>query len=417
MKKLLKACIVAVLAWQVRRLRAKHEFKVVGVAGSYGKTSTKAAVAQVLSAKYAVQWQEGNYNDIISVPLVFFGLTMPSLYNPIAWFKVFWEIEQQLKDAYKYEIVVVELGTDGPHQMKLFERYLKLDLALITSIGPEHMEYFKNVEEVAKEELSVAKYSKRTLVNASLVDAKYIQLSPYELEPYRVTIPKNKSKGGWNVQVGSDSMSLSYPLVSDVQAHSLSSAYVVGLAMDMNHEELVGAFKKVSGMYGRMNILAGKKGSQIIDDSYNSSPEAAKLALDTLYNYPTNRRIALLGNMNELGSGSARFHTEVGQYCDPGRLDLVVTLGPDANEYLAAAAESAGCKVERTQTPYEAGERIAKELGQNTAVLVKGSQNGVYAEEAIKKLLANPADESKLVRQSAAWTRKKLKNFPEKTDG
>jgi len=122
----------------------------------------------------------------------------------------------------------------------------------------------------------------------------------------------------------------------------------------------------------------------------------------------------LLGNMNELGNYSKAAHTEVGEYCDPKQLDLVITLGPDANTYLAPAARARGCKVQTCTTPYEAGEQLQQHIKDGAVVLAKGSQNKVFAEEAVKAILADPADAEHLVRQSPAWLKKKAANF--KTD-
>jgi UDP-N-acetylmuramoyl-tripeptide--D-alanyl-D-alanine ligase len=151
----------------------------------------------------------------------------------------------------------------------------------------------------------------------------------------------------------------------------------------------------------------------LIDDTYNSSPEAVKASLDYLYSVKGSQRIALLGNMNELGDTSAQEHRLIGEYCNPKKLDLVVTLGPDSNSYIADSARKKGCKVEVSNTPYEAAAIIKKHLKENAVVLLKGSQNGVYAEEATKLLLSDPSDENKLVRQSPFWLKIKDENFKE----
>ena len=409
MKKILKALIVLVLAWQVRRLQKRSDFKIVAVVGSYGKTSTKAAIAQTLGTAYKVQWQEGNYNDLVSVPLVFFGIKMPKLFSPKAWLRVFWKIEQQLKEPYPYDIVVLELGTDGPGQLVHFARYLAIDVAVLTAIGPEHMEFFKNVEDVAKEELSVGRFSEQFLANANLVDKMFIDLSPVTVLPYRVRFPKGAAVSPWALEFQGDTIKLSSQTMSEAQVYSLSSAYLVGKLLGMSASQLDAALGQVGAVSGRMNLLRGKNDSQIIDDTYNSSPEATRLALETLYKYPATQRIALLGNMNELGDKSPQYHTEAGALCDPKYVDLVVTLGVDANEYLATAAEANGCKVIRATNAEEAGKVIEPKLRKGTVVLAKGSQNGVFAEEAVKLLLANSHDAQKLVRQNSAWLRKKNK--------
>jgi UDP-N-acetylmuramyl pentapeptide synthase len=146
----------------------------------------------------------------------------------------------------------------------------------------------------------------------------------------------------------------------------------------------------------------------IIDDTYNASPAAVKAALDSLYAIDTPQRIAILGMMNELGNLSPETHKKIGEYCDPKHLNLVVTIGKDANDFLAPAAEKRGCRVYKASDAKDAGEFVKKEMVQGATILAKGSQNGVFAEEAVKILLDDPSDRSKLVRQSEVWLKKKM---------
>jgi UDP-N-acetylmuramoyl-tripeptide--D-alanyl-D-alanine ligase len=160
-----------------------------------------------------------------------------------------------------------------------------------------------------------------------------------------------------------------------------------------------------------MQVLRGVQGSSIIDDTYNASPVAVEAALDVLYAAHTVQRIAILGNMNELGDYSAEAHCEVGRYCRPDKLDLVVTIGVDAEKYLAVAARAKGCIVESYSSPYEAGAAVLRHLKKGAVILAEGSQNGVFAEESLKGLLADKTDFSKLVRQSRYWMHTKRHQF------
>ena len=126
---------------------------------------------------------------------------------------------------------------------------------------------------------------------------------------------------------------------------------------------------------------------------------------------PTTQRVAVLGNMNEMGGLSPAMHKDVGSYCDPNKLDLVITLGPDANKYLAPAAKNRRCQVQSFDSPYEVGELLKSYLKDDAIVLIKGSQNRVFSEESIKSILADPADATKLVRQSDYWLKKKRAQF------
>lgn len=417
MKNFLKSLIVAVLGWQVRRLYKHNHIKTVGVVGSIGKTSTKSAIAQVLAREYYVQYQDGNYNDIVTIPLVFFGQKLPSLFNPFAWVALILRNEWALRHQYPYEVVVLELGTDGPGQIKKLNKYLKIDTAVVTAISPEHMEFFADEDAIAREELSVQNFSKQLLVNADLCSPEAIAKIKKPCKTYGKNIEADYrisglSRNNWNVTNPAKNKTLVSKLtISDAEVYSLSAAFAVGQLMDMKDDQLLEGIASFTSISGRMNILKGQKGSIIIDDTYNASPQATTMALQTLYDYPAKQRIALLGNMNELGRQSEMYHRQVGAFCDPDKLALIVTLGTDANKFLAAEAEKRGCKVVRATTPTEAAGAIESAILSDTVILAKGSQNGVFAEEAVKQLLANPEDETHLVRQGAAWLSKKESSF------
>jgi len=131
------------------------------------------------------------------------------------------------------------------------------------------------------------------------------------------------------------------------------------------------------------------------------------IALDTLYARPSLQRIAILGMMNELGESSAFEHKKIGEYCDPKLIDLAVTVGNDANEFLAPAAKNRGCNVYQAEDAADAAEYVKEHLQEKAVILAKGSQNGVYLEEALKLLLEDRSDISKLVRQDKNWLQKK----------
>jgi UDP-N-acetylmuramoyl-tripeptide--D-alanyl-D-alanine ligase len=193
--------------------------------------------------------------------------------------------------------------------------------------------------------------------------------------------------------------------------YSALAAWAVAKKLGMSDDAIKKGLENIQPVAGRMQWLAGVNGSTIIDDSYNASPDAVKLALEALYETDAPQKIAVLGNMNELGDFSKQAHEEIGALCDPKQLELVVTIGPDANAYLAPAASAQGCKVHGFDSPYDAGKFLKPIIKKGAVVLVKGSQNKVFAEETIKSLLADPADVAKLVRQSPDWMKIKKKAF------
>lgn len=415
-----KRIVLLILSWQVRRLRRRHDFKLVIIAGSIGKTSTKFAVAQLLSAAYRVRFQEGNYNVDVTVPLVFFGEQLQRVNNPLDWLRIFWRAEKQIHGEYPYDAVVVELGTDGPGQLAIFGRMFQADVGVLTAVAPEHMEYFKSIDAVAAEELQIANFSHKMIVNIDLVDKAYVAKIP---NPISVSLESaadivlrysHKDKVATIKGHGSLFTVKTHPPMRS-RLYCMALAVAVAKQLGISDDQIQSGVNTVGDVPGRMQILRGIQGTSIIDDTYNASPTAAIASLDVLYGIEAPQRIALLGNMNELGAYSLTAHTEVGSYCRPDKLDSVVTIGIDANKYLAEAAEKSGCTVVRCDSPVEAANAILKILKPDAVILAKGSQNGVFAEEAVKLLLADQKDSTKLVRQSQYWMKVKRKQFKDMT--
>lgn len=410
---------------QVRALRKKHSFMLVGVVGGIGKTSTKLAIAQTLGKSKRVRYQDGNYNDLVSVPLILFGQDMPSLFNPFGWLSVFVRNTMYLFQSFPYDAVVVELGTDGPGQIATFARYLTLDVAVVTAIVPEHMEYFDDLDAVAKEELSVAAFSKKVIYNADLVAATYAKTLPAgsisysmqssEADYYVANIFQSIRGIEGDIKHGGEIvLHVSHEVISKTQLYSVLAAVVVGAELQLKMTDIKEGISAIKPVSGRLRRLRGINSSTIIDDTYNASPDAVKAALEALYSLEAPQKIALLGSMNELGALSSDAHKEVGALCDPVQLSMVVTIGKDANAYLAPAAEAKGCLVKKFDSPYEAGEYLQTKINPGAVILAKGSQNRVFAEEAVKLLLADSEDAAKLVRQSPYWLKRKHAQFKEK---
>lgn len=416
MKNYLRGVLCRALERRVVELRAKHDFTVVAVAGSVGKTSTKLAVARLLEAVgKKAQYQEGNYNDRVSVPLVFFGETMPSLFNIFAWASVLLRMSQQIKQPYQYDAVVVELGTDGPGQLKDFA-YIQPDIIVVSAISPEHMLQFGTLDAVAEEELAVAEYSKKLLVNVADVDLKYLEGLKYVSYGVDVNADYRATQTGVRGVTG-QRLAVSLPDGSELQVETAYSgkqgativlaAIAVADILGVEPQQMSLAAASLQPFAGRLQVLEGTNGSTLIDDTYNSSPLATRAALDVLYQADAKQKIAILGDMNELGDSSADEHRNLGAYCRADELDYVITIGVKSRDDLAPAAEAAGCRVKSFTSPVEAGKFVRAIIAPGALILAKGSQNGVFAEEAVKQLLKHSDDTSKLVRQSEEWLRKK----------
>ncbi len=419
-KSLGKRALCVLLEAQVVRLRKKYQFSVVAVAGSVGKTSTKLAIAQTLEhAGKRVRYQSGNYNDRLTVPLVVFGHDLPNLFNIKEWLRIIRANNKIIRQGYEYDVVVLELGTDAPGQIAQFA-YLLPDILVVTAVAEEHMEYFGTLDAVAKEELSLVGYAKQTLLNTDDIAEQYRESltyigygmmhknADYYIESTSETLHGQEVQGfihsknfvkGKIVFLGSQGRKI--VLAAAAAAHMLETP----------SEVLDSAITKLQPFSGRMQVLAGIKSSTIIDDTYNATPSAVEAALQVLTGARTSQRIAVLGSMNELGDYSAEAHKTIGASIDASKISLVITIGALARDYIAPAAKEQGCEVVSFLNPHEAGLYVKKHLKEKSVVLVKGSQNGVFSEEAVKPLLASSTDEQKLVRQSAYWIKQKRKQF------
>jgi UDP-N-acetylmuramoyl-tripeptide--D-alanyl-D-alanine ligase len=413
-----KAILCRMLEAQVVRLRRAHPFKVVAVVGSIGKTSTKLAIAHVLMQSHKVVYQEGNYNDRLTVPLVVFGRTLPGLTNIPAWLRILVGNELKIRRPFAADIAVLELGTDGPGQIKDFA-YLQPDVAVVTALTPEHMEFFKTLDAVAAEEMTVTDFSKVVLVNADDSPQKYLKskkIKTYGTKSkadFRISSIRPDGLQGvrFKLKLGKKNEAFESPMFGQAGAKIAAAAIATAHSLDFKVPAIAKSLQWLPPVPGRMQLLDGKKKSTIIDDTYNASPVPVMAGLDVLASAEASQRIAILGSMNELGDYARQAHEMVGTHCKPRNVDLVITIGRDAKKWLAPKAVQSGCKVKTFMSPYDAGDYALSQLKNGAVVLAEGSQNGVFAEEAIKQMLKNPEDSKRLVRQSPYWMKIKAKQF------
>ncbi len=421
---MLKKLITSILEWQAKRLLQKFRPTVVAVTGSVGKTSTKLAIATVLGQRYKVLAQYGSYNTEIGLPMAIFNMPMPGkLRSPWAWWKIIRQREKQLKQPYPYEILVLELGSNKLGDIEYFKHYVEPDISVVTAVSLEHMEYFKSIDNVAKEELSIAKFSKLTLINRDNIDGIFAKLIPdgtnldtYGTDgvaEYRITIQDHKPGAFTGIFTSPElgDLNVKLQLAGEHSLRAAAAAGAVGVKLGLTIPQLKAGLELIRPVHGRMNLMRGFNHSIIIDDTYNSSPLAAIAALQALYVFPGKQKIAILGSMNELGDFSPESHKTVGEACDAGQLDWVITIGDDAEKYLAPAAGKKGCQTRSFKSPYEAGAFARSVTHPNAVILAKGSQNGVFAEEALKELLHSTEEEKLLVRQGPEWMAIKEKQF------
>lgn len=395
--------------------------KLVAVVGSAGKTTTKTAVATMLATKYQVQMAEGNMNDLLPVPLGILGVDYPKpddLHKISTWRNVFKACRHRL-DRTEVQVIVQELGTDNIGEIAHFAKYLSPDITIITSILPEHMENFGTLDAVADEEFALNSKSKVVLANVDDIPEKYLAKIATE---NALLYGLNEKADYWFLQESGDPLSgysgkiaLKGEKMSAkmnlVGAHNLRAgvaAAAVGHRLGMNGQEIAAGLKVLKQVNGRMNVLKGLRNSIVIDDTYNSSPGAVMAALRTLYEIPAEQTIAVLGQMNELGNYAEEGHKQVAEYLDGRYLEWVITVGDLANKYIAPAARAKGISTKEFSNAIEAGVFVGTitNLDVKTIILVKGSQDGVFLEEAVK-LITDKSEHKKLARQDPYWITKK----------
>ena len=408
----------------VKKYFKRHHPQLIVVVGSVGKTTTKTAIATALAGHYRIQLEPGNHNSPISVPLAIMGVKYPPmelLRKVSTWRKVFKAMKQRVKAPQGVDVIIQELATDHPGDLAVYGKYLKADIAVVTSISPEHMENFPGgLADVAKEELSVSNFANSVIINSDDVDPNFLtylgtsNVTGYGIDrgECNLTVNGGSPLAGYNVsitapQLHGQTVNGTLHLMGNHMLKAACAGMAVGLRLGMTGHDILRNLETMRPVAGRMNPLPGRNGSILIDDSYNSSPVAAIAALDTLYQIDAPQRIAILGTMKELGEYGPQAHVQVGEHCDPMLLDWVITVGDLAGQYLAPAARKAGCQVRSFPDPIAAGTFAVQVLKEDAVVLIKGSQTGVYTEEATKVLLRNTNDKDKLVRQDDYWLKRK----------
>jgi len=399
-------------------LRKHPEVKLIIVAGSVGKTTTKVAIGTVLSQRFRVRLHEEDHNVEFGSPLALLGIEYPANVKSIAeWLSVFHAARARIREPADVDVIVHEVSSSVVGQVPHFGTYARPYIAVITAVSAEHMKAFQSLDVVAAEELAAANFSEYALINRDNIEGKYAaDLTNARINTYGTTdaaeyhyiqddftVEKGFSglftvSGEFNVSVKTD-----LKIIGEHSIRAAVAAGAVGLRLGMTVDEIRNGLGNVRAVAGRMNVLRGVDNTILIDDTYNSSPLAAASALQALYALNVPQRIAVLGSMNELGTSSAAEHDALGRMCSINELAHVITIGDEAEKHLAPAARANGCHVVSFKTALEAGIYAHKVLEPGAAILFKGSQDGMYLEEAVKIVLHSTDDEQQLVRQSPEW--------------
>jgi UDP-N-acetylmuramyl pentapeptide synthase len=412
---------------KVKKLIAKHKPRVIAVTGSVGKTSTKNTIATVLSGKFRVRASAENYNNEFGVPLAILGLKSPGR-SPFGWLKV---LTYQEKDF--PEVLVLEFGADHPGDIHALCALVPPDIGVVTAISPVHVEHFGTIEKLAEEKAAlvaclpanglavlnadddrVAAFAKRSSAPVLTYGFRPADIQATEFqtavrEDVSFDPGEEFSTIRFHVQTTSEGVDLTLKnTLGRPQVSAALAAAAVGLHLGLSFDEIAARLLTYQSPPGRLRPLAGIKGTLVLDDSYNAAPASMAAALITLQAFSPvegRRRIAVLGDMAELGQYSEAEHRNVGLQAAGGGVDTLLCVGEKARDICRGAIE-AGMEAEHAiefSTAEEAGRWLDRTITKGDIILVKGSQC-MRMERVVKDIMAEPTHALELlVRQYGKW--------------
>ncbi len=434
MKNALRLIVSSFLGFLAGRIVRKYRPMIVMVTGSVGKTSTKDAVAAALMPSYYLRKSEKSYNSEFGVPLSIIGAKNP-WNNPAAWIGVIEEALALLFLPSHYpKLLVLEVGADRPGDLAKILRVASPDAVVVTHLPsvPVHVEAYASPEAVRQEEFTPASalppdaplvvssddgFSKDMTGRLSArvrtfgFDAHAdIRLSHDEPEFVHGMPVGMKAQ----VTIGGETYPISVPgVLGRPQLYAPAAALALALSLGMEVKEALGGLKQYLPPPGRNRIFAGKNNTVLIDDTYNSSPAAVVESLKALsiaskgkVGAKSHRKVAVLGDMLELGRYSVAEHERVGEQV-AGMADALVSVGIRARA-IAERALASGMAPENVftfDTSALAAQALPGILEPGDALLIKGSQS-IRMEQIVAALLNDPADEKHLVRQEYEWKRR-----------
>lgn len=343
--------------------------KIIAVTGSYGKTSTKEAIYRVLSSRFKVLRTSGNLNTPLGVAM---------------------EVVNKLKPT--YQVFVAEVGMGYLGEVRQSCLLINPKIGIITSVGEMHLEKLGTVENIKKaksELLEVLSPDGVAILNYDDVNVREIA-KRFNGEKIWYGFSPEANINSFHIK------NLKLRLLGEGNRYAVLAAYAVGRIFKIPEVEIIKALENLRPQKGRLNPLPGKNGSTIIDDTYNAGPQSMKVALEVLREFPAERKIAILGDMLELGKLEEQAHLTALAYAFEVA-DSVVLLGRRMkhalNQHLHTILD------EKTKLATINRLRLKK----GDVVLVKGSQ-GMRMERIVQNLLKDRSKAAKLlVRQDPRW--------------
>lgn len=357
--------------------RDKFKVKVVGVTGTNGKTTTKEMIAEVLSKKYIVLRSEKSFNNQIGVPLTLLKITPET------------------------EVLVLELGMNQPEEIEILARMANPDMGLITNIGPAHLEFMGSLGKIAKakfELLDNMDEKGKIVLNADdpwlskRAKTEKRKVYTFGLEKVADFVAKNiiqNGNGFFSFSVN-NSFPITLRLLGKHSVYNALAAFAVGSVLKVGNDKIKGALEEYSPFELRME-LSEVDGIKILNDSYNANPTSMEMALETLKGMKTSgNKVAVLGDMLELGEKSIEFHKKIGEKVKKCEIDYLFTFG-GLSSGIAQGARDKGLEKKNIfsfQDKKSLLEKLLEILKPGDVVLFKGSRKMGLEEivDGLKKL-------------------------------
>ena len=425
MKKILKDNIIRIIEWQARIVLKRYKPYIIAITGNVGKTSAKEAIYYVISSRYHTRKSQKSFNSEIGVPLTVLGC-------PTGWSNPFIWARNILKGFFviiftrRYpEYLVLEVGADRPGDIKRICNWLYPDTGVVTALGgtPVHIEYFSSKEELVAEKSELVKSlpssgkavlnideenvaSMRSFVEGRPIFYGFSERADIRATHYAHTYDDGGKVDGFTFKIDHNGNSIPFyfkGFLGRQHVYAVLAGVAVGVSQGINMVAIKESLEKYTAQPGRVRILKGKKGSTIIDDSYNSSPAAVKAVLEELEEVNTKgRKIAILGDMMDLGNYTHEEHRKVATHA-LRVCDHIISVGPRSRVITEEVSEKKMNTVKTFSSSIEVVNKFPLEIEENDVILVKGSQ--ATRMEKITEFLLEEPDSAKdvLVRQEEHW--------------
>ena len=410
-----------------RTLLRKYRPLIVGVTGSVGKSSTKEAIGLILAQKYSVRAAEGNYNNEIGIPLTVLGSKSGGR-SPFRWAWVGMHWFGYVLFPFRYpEVLVLEMGVDRPGDMEYLLSIVSIDNGVFTQVSESHIEYFGSLHNIAKEkgkliaslpvsgfailnadDTRVSRFREKT--KAKVLTFGFGEEADIRAEHIAVEPEARLAKGlSFKMDYHGKSLPIRLPkVIARHQVPAALAAAAVGIALRVNPVQIVDALVAFGPLPGRMRLVPGTRGSILLDDTYNASPASTMAALAVLGELRANRKLAILGDMLEIGEESVKRHRELAESVAFSGAELVILVGHRMKHLFDELIGRGFSRqylfwFERSSEAALFAENVARD---GDLILVKGSQ-GMRMERVSEKLLFDPVEAPYfLCRQSPEWEAK-----------